>query len=486
VLTTTRVEKVKLSDNLKILLLFIIALAIRLALIPFFNFSFDDAYINFRIARNLARGYGMVFNPGEHVLATTTILYTLVMTPTYWLGITFPLWSKIINSLAMAGSIVLFFIILKGRIREGLAWFICLYLTFNYVVISQDLLGMEASLVILCLILATYLLQTQRGWFLGFILGALFLVRPEGMFAALLFWLSVLIFKRQLFWRTSIPLAVAAICWISFCQSYYGTLIPNTYSAKLAFFTTNPAPFTAQLNAVGRFLLTYIAFAPILILLLPLGIWRIIAHQKDLQPIAIWAVVILLMQLFSTFYLAPWYLAMVIPFIFLICVVGLEQLFTRVLPGVGRFFKLTVVIIIVCLCTVLYEAMVYLMTKDAMSDLKNADNLAGEIGRWLKGEKIPPKQVLAIEAIGRVGYESDMRILDTYGLASPEMIPLIKINAISGDSLTKFVHPDYILSIDPELGNGIPGYKVIKIFSLKQRMHGKNVPMQTFIYKKEE
>jgi arabinofuranosyltransferase len=476
----------KLNENLKVLLLFVIAFAIRLALIPLFNFCFDDAYINYRIARNLARGYGMVFNPGEHVLATTTMLYTLFMTPTYWLGIAFPLWSKIINSLAMAGSIVLLYKILSGRMREGLVWFTCLFLAFNYVAISQDLLGMEASLVIFCLLLATYLFQMQRGWLLGLVLGALFLVRPEGMFAAFLFWLATLVFKRQLFWRTSIPLAAVAVCWAILCQSFYGTLIPNTYSAKLAFFGTNPTPFKAQLNAVGRFLFSYLAFAPILILLLPLGIWRIFVHTRDLLPLTVWAIVILLMQLFSAFYLAPWYLAMVMPFIFLICVVGLEQLFARVLPGVGRFFKLTVVILIVCLCTVLYEAMVYMMTKDAMYDLKNADNLAGEIGGWLKREKISPKQVLAIEAIGRVGYESDIRILDIYGLASPQMIPFVKTNDLSGESIIKSFQPDYLLVGDPELVNRVQGYKIAHIFTYKQRMRGKNVPMETVIFKKEE
>jgi arabinofuranosyltransferase len=28
---------------------------------------YDDAYISFRVAQNLAVGHGMVFNPGEHV-----------------------------------------------------------------------------------------------------------------------------------------------------------------------------------------------------------------------------------------------------------------------------------------------------------------------------------------------------------------------------------------------------------------------------------
>ncbi len=39
----------------------------------------DDAYITFRYARNLIEGQGLVYNPGELVLGTTTPLFALIM-----------------------------------------------------------------------------------------------------------------------------------------------------------------------------------------------------------------------------------------------------------------------------------------------------------------------------------------------------------------------------------------------------------------------
>jgi hypothetical protein len=39
----------------------------------------DDAYITFRYARNLIEGQGLVYNPGERVLGTTTPLFSLIM-----------------------------------------------------------------------------------------------------------------------------------------------------------------------------------------------------------------------------------------------------------------------------------------------------------------------------------------------------------------------------------------------------------------------
>ena len=45
--------------------------------------TIDDAYITFRYARNLLAGNGLVYNPGEWVLGTTTpVSYTHLTLPT--------------------------------------------------------------------------------------------------------------------------------------------------------------------------------------------------------------------------------------------------------------------------------------------------------------------------------------------------------------------------------------------------------------------
>jgi len=57
-------------------LIMIIALAARLLPGPR---TIDDAYITFRYAQNLLAGNGLVYNPGEAVLGTTTPIYALLM-----------------------------------------------------------------------------------------------------------------------------------------------------------------------------------------------------------------------------------------------------------------------------------------------------------------------------------------------------------------------------------------------------------------------
>src|SRR5919204_3651382 len=58
--------------------------------------TIDDAYITFRYVQHIVQGQGFVYNPGEHVLGTTTPLYTLLLAlllalthlPLPWLGLT--------------------------------------------------------------------------------------------------------------------------------------------------------------------------------------------------------------------------------------------------------------------------------------------------------------------------------------------------------------------------------------------------------------
>src|SRR5437016_3946604 len=63
----------------------LLALATRVLTGPH---AIDDAYITFRYARNLAGGFGLVYNPGEWVLGTTTPLWAVILGGGYRLGLT--------------------------------------------------------------------------------------------------------------------------------------------------------------------------------------------------------------------------------------------------------------------------------------------------------------------------------------------------------------------------------------------------------------
>src|SRR4030042_1361768 len=50
------------------------------------RYTVDDAYISFRYAENAAKGYGLVFNPGERVEGYTNFLWVILLAGFYWIG----------------------------------------------------------------------------------------------------------------------------------------------------------------------------------------------------------------------------------------------------------------------------------------------------------------------------------------------------------------------------------------------------------------
>jgi len=51
------------------------------------RYEFDDAYISYRYALNLAHGSGLVFNPGDRVEGYSNLLWTLILAAGAWLGV---------------------------------------------------------------------------------------------------------------------------------------------------------------------------------------------------------------------------------------------------------------------------------------------------------------------------------------------------------------------------------------------------------------
>src|SRR5205823_2531369 len=70
-------------------------------------FVIDDAFISFRYAENLVRGYGLVFNPGERVEGYTNFLWVLIIAGAKALGGDSLLSAKVLGTLANLVTLVL-------------------------------------------------------------------------------------------------------------------------------------------------------------------------------------------------------------------------------------------------------------------------------------------------------------------------------------------------------------------------------------------
>ena len=202
-------------------------------LLTYGGFQEDDAFITFRYARNLAEGYGFVYNVGEpHHFGTSTPLFKLV------LGLLGVPWPQAIPQIGFAlsalGLLACAFAMLAfwwGSRREiGLiAALLVLVNPLNYYS-----LGMEMP-VQAALILWGFVFCKQNKGVLGIsLLTTAVLLRPDAV-VALVFGFAYLAWRFQ-----KIPFREAAVsCLILMpfaiaAKLYFGTVIPATAAAKEA------------------------------------------------------------------------------------------------------------------------------------------------------------------------------------------------------------------------------------------------------------
>jgi hypothetical protein len=231
------------------------ALAAGLLFAGFARHGFDDPYITFRYATNLAAGAGFVYNPGLRVLSTTAPLYGLLLSPFAALGLPLPLVSMAIGAASHGlGALALYAL---GRLWQtplaGLAAAL-IYPTFPLLVSA---LGGEAAFGI-ALVLWGFVAGVAGRWrWAAVCLAAAVVTRADALIAvaclgvyALLRSLQPSAFSLQpsafspqpsafslqpfarLPWGAALLGALLCAPWFLFAWIYYGAPTPVTLAAK--------------------------------------------------------------------------------------------------------------------------------------------------------------------------------------------------------------------------------------------------------------
>jgi hypothetical protein len=209
---------------------------------------FDDAMVSMRYGRNLARGYGLVWNPGgEHVEGYTNLLWVLYLGLVHLLPVAASKTSLLVQITA-AGLLALnlyyvrriALVISNGSGSVALA---AVALTASYLPINNwSLQGMEVGVLVLvttaCSWLAIRTIETRtfrRDLYV--VLGISTFVRPDAVvpFAAFFVFMAVVdrVHWRRHLWWGGLVLVAACAAQTLFRLWYYGDLLPNTYYLKV-------------------------------------------------------------------------------------------------------------------------------------------------------------------------------------------------------------------------------------------------------------
>jgi|GEM_PF-7022349 len=199
----------------------------------------DDAMITMHCVKNALSGNGLVFNTGERVMAYSNPGYVIPLFTLGKLGIS-PIAGAYIIFLAssMGLALALGGIMNKAGVRE-LGPLVCLVL-FHSQEFWHSVKGMETSLMIFLGCLAFWLLSENRPKAGAIFAGWAGLCRPDAVVIPMVF----IIFLVYSFIRTAKKkekqkyliaggiIVGIGFFWVLFSLFYYGSILPNTVSAK--------------------------------------------------------------------------------------------------------------------------------------------------------------------------------------------------------------------------------------------------------------
>lgn len=392
---------------------------------------FDDALITFRVADNLARNQGFVYNLGERVQVTTTPLYTILLAGGAWLfGSAYQ--AALPLNLTLSGLIPMLAYALGRRVAgriTGLGGALLL-VTAPLLVIA---FSMESYLYV-TLILATLIayVKQQPRW-AGILAGLTALVRGDAaLFGACLLAYD-LVAQRRRRWSLILPTVLIPAGWYLFALLYFGNPFPATLNAKVAQgqYDWLGLHFVAGLGVYWqRWVNENDLYAFYLLpALLGLGLLRAIRTER------LWLVLIGRdVAQISTFYLmsipaAEWYYAPLMPGLALLTARGIQeiaevsagQLTRRFRVGSGGAVSASVALL---LLLVLFTA-IYPATSGVIS--QNPDwkaKVYPDAARWI-AQNTSSSASLATIDIGHLGYWSNRPIIDIVGLAQPDVAAYI-------------------------------------------------------------
>ena len=381
------------------------------------RFIVDDAFISFRYARNLDRGFGLVFNPGEHVEGYSNLLWTLLISIPIRLGLDASN-SAIAIDLFLYPFTLLTCYLLFRRALTGFAVALAgiVVLITNYTFASFATGGLETQLDILLFVLAVVVTAKQieqptfmKGLLLGVISALALLNRMDSGILLLVCYAFLFLQVRNgmhagvLFASALIPISTLVV-WMLWRHNFYGYWLPNTFYVK----TTGEGHLARGWQYWLAFSESYLV--PFVIFLCPIAIRK---SQNSLVRIS--GVLILLWFAYMLAIGGDWMEyrmgAVIYPFLVVVLFWFLAEI------QLARLAKAAIVACLICLSFLTYMNE---QTTPMIISIKDMDVNHLE---WRKiGEKLhqyfgsQSSVVFAIGAVGVVPYYSDLRTVDLLGL----------------------------------------------------------------------
>lgn len=212
----------------------------------FFKNQYDDTYITYRYAINLAEGHGLVFNIGEHTDAASSFLYTIILAA---------FWLLRIHNLEFVGAAIgvlslglitlyVYKLALFLSKNQTAALTVAVIAGLNGFLAGWALSGMETLPWAAIVIVAIYLITVDaNSYLIALAIAAASLMRVEGLLLVLPYCILILRNGRP---AKDISLVAAIIVGLGIFyiakHAYYGVWISHAFEMKKVASYYQPSP----------------------------------------------------------------------------------------------------------------------------------------------------------------------------------------------------------------------------------------------------
>lgn len=416
--------------------------------------SFDDAYITYRYARNIARGRGFVYNPGEPILGTTTPLYALLLAGLSHLWGSIPLLSYVVGVVAWTLCVL----VLYGIARSDGGWIAGLA-SASLVATNAlflNVLGMETTPYVLVSLLAFYFFLEESVVASALCAGLAFLVRWDGILVVAVIILAQALRDRRQFLVTVAVCSCLIVPWLAYSQLRFGSVFPNTFFAKAGqgwnagLGATEIGPFPRGVKAIASAAQHENALFVVCLGLAVVGTYWALRRRAAWWPVMLWTVSYFAGYTVLGVLQFPWYYPPLIPAVSLLIGLGIEGL-VESLPQRHRWLRLGLTAVLVAVCVV--PSVDWLMA-NRRSSRGNHLSTYVEVGEWLRDHTPRGSSVAAVE-IGAIGFYSERTIVDTMGLVSPEMVGHLDTWLQTLQFAINHYWPDYAVTLENTAWGGV-------------------------------
>jgi len=375
----------------------------------------DDAFIAYRYAENLARGNGLVFNPGERVLGFTSPLHVLVAAGAHALfgHRALPTVMAALGCVGWAAQASLVYRLLGDALGRAAAGLVALLVAVGGAW-SARYVALETNLAVALALGALALAFEERWRTSAFVVGLACLARPD---AAIMAGLLAVYAARRLRGRVVVPalcfLAVV-VPWVVFASVYFGSPVPEPLRVK--FQRTGFLPYLEHLLRQGAWSITGVEQPSTLLIACTLvvtggGAALLVRREPRLGVLALYGA----LELASYLYLRPfrahgWHLY---PGIFVLCVCAWSLVAAPIATGSWWAYVPGVVLLGGYAWRTLEFARYYPTAE--WSGARDATYRAA--AAYLQEHLRAGARVAAVE-VGTLGYYSDVPMYDLGGLVT--------------------------------------------------------------------